>query len=560
MKKFIKIFSIAAIATLLLAGCKKSLDLVPYTQLGDQTAFQTPERCQLALYGVYDAAQSGFYDPLNGTALGVRGYPFGAAALELSDMRGEDMVNLQGFFQVTYQNNYTPVAPNNVNMWSNLYLLINKANLSIDGFRGAVAKGIITNTVAAQYEAECRFLRALAHHELVINFARPYLDGNGNLPGVPYRDYAVNSDATLERVKAHARDSVKTVYAKMIADLDYAEANIGVTVPITVPGTTSLPTGVNVFRATKAAVIALKMRIKSHMGDWTGAATEGKKLLPALPLPAINEYSAPLTVSPVGGNKLNASPDGAFLNNQTLESIFSIRNDPLDNHAGGNNSAMSQMYGSVAAGGRGLVGISPIIWNNTTWRCDDTRRTLLYATAAGPSGITSVFTKKYIDYINKSDYCPIIRYAEVILTVAEAEARNASGVSTNAVSLLNVLRNRSLPGGTSSTPPPAAYTVASFATKTDLIKAILLERRIEFLAEGRRWADIHRLVMEPLYSTNGIPDKIANGFNNIAAYGCSSPMPALGQPGIVYSDYRFLWPIPQDERAQNPIIAQNPGY
>ncbi len=556
MKKLNKIYVFASLAILFLfAGCKKSLNLVPYTQFGDETAFQTPERCQLALYGVYDAAQSGFYDPLNGTALGVRGYPFGAAALEQSDMRGEDMVNLQSFFQVTYQNNYTPVAPNNVNMWSNLYLLINKANLSIDGFRAAAAKGTITTTVANQYEAECRFLRALAHHELVINFARPYLDNAGSFPGVPYRDYAVGSPASLERVRAQPRDSVKTVYTKILADLEFADTYLSPTVPVTVTGT-SLPVGVNVFRATKAAAIALKMRVKSHMGDWNGVLTEGNRLLPA----SLNEIVITSNVSPIGGLKLNASPDGAFLNNQTAESIFSIRNDPLDNHAGGNNSAMSQMYGSITAGGRGLVSISPIIWNNAYWRCDDTRRTLLYATGTGAASVTAIFTKKYIDYVNKSDYCPILRYPEIFLTVAEAEARNAAGVSSRAVSLLNIVRNRALPGGTPSTAPPATYTTASFATKTDLIKAILAERRIEFLAEGRRWADIHRLVLEPDYTTNGIPAKVVNGYNNIASFGCSLPMPALGQLGIAYSDFRFLWPIPQDERAQNPIVAQNPGY
>ena len=111
--------------------------MTPYNAFSDETAFSTPERCLLALNGVYDAAQSGDYDPLNGTAHTVRGYPFGAAALEQGEMRGEDMVNIATFFQITYQSTYSPVSPNNVNMWINLYLLINKANLSIDGFRFA---------------------------------------------------------------------------------------------------------------------------------------------------------------------------------------------------------------------------------------------------------------------------------------------------------------------------------------------------------------------------------------------------------------------------------------
>jgi hypothetical protein len=81
-------------------------------------------------------------------------------------MRGEDMVNVATFFQVTYFGTYSPTTPNNVNMWKELYAVINKANISINGFRGANLNGILSSTLANQYEAECRFLRAMSHHEL----------------------------------------------------------------------------------------------------------------------------------------------------------------------------------------------------------------------------------------------------------------------------------------------------------------------------------------------------------------------------------------------------------
>jgi hypothetical protein len=37
---------------------------------------------------------------------------------------------------------------------------------------------------------------------------------------------------------------------------------------------------------------------------------------------------------------------------------------------------------------------------------------------------------------------------------------------------------------------------------------------------------------------------------------------ALGTVAIPYSDFRFLWPIPQDEINANPTLAkeQNPGW
>ncbi|MFX4439394.1 RagB/SusD family nutrient uptake outer membrane protein, partial [Acinetobacter baumannii] len=82
---------------------------------------------------------------------------------------------------------------------------------------------------------------------------------------------------------------------------------------------------------------------------------------------------------------------------------------------------------------------------------------------------------------------PIIRFAEVLLMQAEAEARLSSMVSQRAIDLLNMVRNRA-----SANPTATQFTLASFNTVTDLVAAILVERRIEFLAEGKRWADIHR--------------------------------------------------------------------
>ena len=521
---------------LFFSGCKSKIDLVPYDSFDANTAFTTPERCLLALNGVYDAAQSGTYDPLNGAATSVRGYPFGAASIEQGDMRGEDMVNVATFYQITYFGTYSPTTPNNVNIWKELYALINKSNLSITGFRGAAVSGILTGTVAGQYEAECRFLRAMAHHELLLHFARPYADGGGAALGVPYRDYQINSQADVEFAKTKPRETVAACYTKILADLDYAETNLPAT-------------GFN-YRATKAAAIALKMRVKLHMGDWAGVITEGNKLIPV----TVDPQNWTSVVSPVGAWALTLAVDGPFTNNASTESIFSIKNDPVDNP--NTNGSLARMYAiSSPTGGRGLCSISPIVWNMPEWTCGDKRKTVLYANGNDNAGNQNKFTVKYKDAVNQSDWTPYIRYAEVLLLQAEAEARNSASVSPRAIALVNTVRNRAL-----ANPLTETYTAASFATQNALINAILKERRIEFLAEGKRWADIHRLAVDPVFSTGGIPDKMANGFNNLGAFVCAGPIPAPGVPAIAYSDYRFLWPIPQQERNTNTIIDQNPGY
>jgi hypothetical protein len=284
------------------------------------------------------------------------------------------------------------------------------------------------------------------------------------------------------------------------------------------------------------------MRVKMHKGDWAGVITEGNKLVPA---------TAPY-VSPIGGWTLTASADGPFVNNTTKESVFSIKNDALD--APSVNAGLAYMLGSTNLGGRGLVAVSPIIWNNPGWLCTDKRRTLLYVTGGNANGSQSILTTKYRDYVNRSDFAPQIRYAEILLMLAEAEARQAAGVSTRAIDLLNTVRNRAL-----NDPATEAYTAASFADKVALVKAILLERRIEFLFEGKRWGDISRTATDATYGTGGIPAKAVNGAAGTSIYGCSTAY-TPGQAAIPYSDFRFVWPIPTDEVTQNPIVRQNPGY
>ncbi len=532
MKQIKKYLALLPLFALGLTGCKKALDLVPYNSVAIEEAFSTPAKCLASLYGVYDAAQSGAY--IDGS---IRGYPFGAANIEQGDCRGEDVINIAAFFQITYQATYNANSANCVGHWNSLYALINRANVSIDGFRQAGSSGVLSTAVAAQYEAECRFLRALSHHELMVMWARPYRE-NPNGIGVPYRDFAVKLPADVELVRTLPRSIADTVYKRMLRDLDYAEINL----PVQFTGNDRS------VRASRAAAIALKMRIKLHMGDWAGVITEGNKLIPAV----INPLNPSSVVSPIGPWSLTPAPDGPFANNISSESIFSVRNNNIDNT--GVNGALAAMLGAANLGARGLVAVSPIIWNNPGWLCDDLRRSLLYVSGINANNGTSIFTTKYRDYVNRGDFAPQIRYAEVLLMQAEAEQRNSGSVSTRALDLLNTVRNRSL-----ATPAAQQYVVGNFATPTDLIRAILLERRIEFLLEGKRWGDISRLSQDAAFTTNGIPAKAINGASGAAIYNCGGAY-TPGQAGIAYSDFRFLWPIPAEEIIQNPVVTQNPGY
>lgn len=525
------------ITVLSVSSCKKYTEINPINSLNESTAFSTPANIGLVMVGVYNTAAVGTF---NGAA--GRGYPFGAAAIEQSEMRGEDMVNLQTFYQITYESSITASTANNINLWSNLYALVNQCNVMIEGVTAAVAKGTITQAVADAYVGEARFLRALAHHELVINFCRPYVDGNGSNPGVPYRSVAINTIDKIQVGLQIPRGTVAQDYTNILADLDFAESKLPVTRSTN-----------KITRATSGAAIALKTRVKQHMADWAGVIIEGTKLGTA---------AAPYK-SAIGGYALTASPETPFTTNKdanvNTESMFSIENGPAAN--GGVNGALANMFGPAANAvngmiGRNLIATSPNLYVASFWVTGDIRRTALQIQQT-TTGSKFFFNFKYRDPLTSSDYAPIIRYAEVLLNVAEAYSRTTV-LDVRALGLLNAVRNRAVPVANQ-------FTIANFASQNSLTQAILNERRIEFAGEGRRWADITRLSQDAAFAVagGGIPAKVLLG--GLAGDGSNynivtRPVTATGKAALPYSDLHYIWPIPIDELNANPNITQNPGY
>lgn len=476
-------------------------NLTPANLIPDDETFSTAARIESTVLGVYESAQRGFYlDAVQ------RGYPFGAANVEQGDLRGEDMYNDQLFYEITYVGSYNPNSANNNGMWISLYRMINRLNIILGNLDGAVADGILTTEQGNGYKGELLFLRALAHHELLVHFARPYADDPSSM-GVPYRTFGVDEVTKVPDAEAVGRGTVGEDYTQLLADLDQAEGLIA--------------TG-DAFRANKGAVIALKSRIKLHMEDWAGVIAEYEKLK--------SMY------------ELTPDPVTPFRGGNSSDNIFSFVNSAEANP--GVNGALPSMYGNPDLGARGLVKISPVIWTADFWKANDTRRTTLTTSSS-----TGIFTDKYTDATTYTDPNVILRYAEVVLNASEAYAR--TGKSSEAVELLNSVRSRALPAS------EAPYTVAGLGN--GLLTAILNERRIEFLAEGRRWPDIHRL--SGAGEMNGVPQKATSrSITSIDFYTGAKAIPL--DHAIGYSENNFIWPIPLVEINTNNTapIEQNPGY
>jgi starch-binding outer membrane protein, SusD/RagB family len=485
-------------------------DLQPANIIPDAEAFADANRVNAAVLGIYESAQRGFY-------LGAvqRGYPFGAASTQQGDMRGEDMYNDQLFYEITYINGFNPQTANNNGQWISLYRMINRANIVIENLPVAQSKGAITEAVMNQFMGEALYLRALAHHELVLYFARPYSDNPSSM-GIPYRTFAINDVSKVGPGEAVGRGTVGEVYAKILEDLNKAES--------------LLNTSTNPFRAQKGAAIGLKARVKLHMKDWAGVLAEYDKIK--------------------GIYAVTANPLAPFRGGTSTDNIFSFENTANSNP--GVNGALANMYGNPNLGSRGLVKISPLIWRASFWHPEDTRRSIRGAAdgfvSQGPLGM---FTNKYIDNVTFSDKSIVMRFSEVVLAAAEANAR--LGNLAPAVTLLNSVRSRALPATV------APYTVGSFANADALIDAIIQETRIEFLAEGRRYPNIHRLAGEGRMP--GIPAKATSrSITGIAFYTGTGNIPT--DHSLPYASHLFIWPIPLEEILTNNTapLTQNPGY
>jgi hypothetical protein len=119
---------------------------------------------------------------------------------------------------------------------------------------------------------------------------------------------------------------------------------------------------------------------------------------------------------------------------------------------------------------------------------------------------------------------PVIRYADILLTRAEA-LNELSGPTQEALDLINAVRTRAhIPD----------LTTAEATSKDVLRDLILRERGWEFIAEGKRREDLIR------------HDKFITS--------------AKARLGDRVTDKYKLFPIPQGERDTNIISGQNPGY
>ncbi|HIC8755799.1 RagB/SusD family nutrient uptake outer membrane protein [Elizabethkingia anophelis] len=208
---------------------------------------------------------------------------------------------------------------------------------------------------------------------------------------------------------------------------------------------------------------------------------------------------ARLLLESITGYNLVANYETLFTPNATTEDIFKINFTSTDT---GNQAFF---FYPAAVGGRGEVSLRPEFIN--IFDANDKRKMFDIAQSRN-------YFKKYNNPGTGADNIQIIRYADVLLSLAECRLKTTG----DAITPINQVRIR------------AGISPLISVTLDD----ILLERRKEFYGEADRWFSVKRF---------GMAKQIIE---------------SKGRPYL--SQRLDLWPIPSWQINNNPNTIQNPGY
>ena len=153
---------------------------------------------------------------------------------------------------------------------------------------------------------------------------------------------------------------------------------------------------------------------------------------------------------------------------------------------------------------------------------------------SGYHQIKGFINNKDQDYYNSIDY-PVIRYAEVLLTYAEAQAEMGRLTQSDLDSSINLIRQRAGMPNMPLSPVADPVLQAAFPGVSPLLLEIRRERRVELVFEGHRFDDLMRWkagkllekVPEGLYFPSlGKFDLTGDGIENIILIPSSQSIPA----------------------------------
>ena len=431
----------------------------------------------------------------------------------LADLPTDDMKNGLGMPNPFLQNlEYLRIDAQNTfvgTMWVNCYAGISRANAAMVNIPQITMDNVLKN----QRIGEAKFLRALYYFNLVRFF--------GDVPIITKLE-SIN-DAMGPRMP---KDQV---YQLIIDDLTFAESNLPLRKDYA-----SIDEG----RATKGAAKILLGKVYLSKGDYAKSKDKLAEVVGA-------ETTYGYGLQPNYADNWNPAKEPG------IEAVFYIdyKKAPFINNGemGLAGPKYSVPGGNIGVGGSNEADI-PTRELYAQFDAKDTRKSKNFKfdflnplTGKILTSSIPLSGKYWLDGILSGLDCDvnmhIIRYADAILMYAEA--LNETGDQVNALTQLNRIRTRAFGSNVGNLSP---------MTKDDFKKAVINERRLEFVHEGNRWFDLTRT------------GTFVQRMKDHSAYEASVAEKNKTEIATNVKDAYLLMPIPQLEIDSNPALKQNPGY
>ncbi|GEO07598.1 RagB/SusD family nutrient uptake outer membrane protein [Segetibacter aerophilus] len=397
---------------------------------------------------------------------------------------------------------------------SNLWNLYYSVMYNVNNTLGKLPNSEITDESKKQTEGELKFLRALLYFDLV-----------------RYWGDVVVVTKTLETPNeafAQLRVPQAQVYTQIESDLKDAIASMPAKQPAAKLG-----------RATKGSAISLLGEVYLTQKKYTEAVSTLNGILP------LGYSLMPSYADVFDPNKKN-----------NVESVFEIQ------YQGGNDlgeqsnfmyifaprlsGAAITGYASVVPSGRNIPTNDMIAaYEAGDLRKDVSLKTSYTATNGTVVPIPYVTKYKHAHTIagRTDDNWPVIRYADVLLMLAEA-INEATGPTAEAFNYLNRVRMR------------AGLLPLSGLDQTAFRTAVLQERRVELAFENHRWFDLKRTKT----GAELVAFMNAHGAREKANPTVSRGGVAFNAQDYIYSENEVLLPIPAPQILINDKLTQNQGY
>ncbi|MBF4472378.1 RagB/SusD family nutrient uptake outer membrane protein [Flavobacterium sp. HJJ] len=490
MKKIITTFILSAV---ILVSCT-DLEVTPTSFITEENFFKTQDDAVASVTAVYASLS---LDPGEQSLFGRNLYFLTDMASDYASA-GVSATNPQvrALSSLTHDATSDRVQV----AWRQIYAGINRANIAIDNIPRAAGSDVIKTRLIN----EAKFIRGLLYFQAVRLW--------GGVPIVLHEPASIQ----LESLKSK-RATVEEVYAQIILDLKDAES-----LPAAYPAN-------DAGRATSGAAKAILAKVYLTRKDWPNTILKAKEVINGGYGYALFENFQDIFTKTKKNGK---------------EHIFSVQFEPnqAGNGSSGSTFQATSFTGFTATEPADIISDVALFYD--IYAAGDTRRDVTYKKQLlnPATGTLYTFPKpifgKYLDLTNLAAPSnvainfPIIRYADVLLSLAEA-INEKDGATLEAHELVNQVRRRAF-GKPISTPDVTVDLIG--LTEPQLREAIREERKKEFVQEGQRWFDLVR------WGTLVTEIKKVTAKNSV-------------------SERNNLYPIPQSERNIDPVgLPQNPGY